>query len=253
MDDKKRLRILLVQIRKDEYMIPAERQGFVKYSGLKEHQFTTLDVFRNPDFPVKIIDDFDMLMIGGLSDDQSDSLELPESFSPFLGNLNNLMLRAINRKVPSLLSCGGFMLASMLLGARVVIDPDQAELEVVDISLTSFAKKDPLFRGFPSIFKAVSGHIKSTIDLPDNCIHLAFSERCQIHGFKVSGSPFYAFQFHPEINCEDLKARVRAYKDKYFQSENAYFDFISMSYDTTITNSIMKRFVELFEIDISSQ
>jgi len=239
------LKILLVQIRKDRSMTEAERSEFILFSGLHESQFLTLDVFRNPDFTVDLLEQVDALMIGGLSDDDNDQIALPDSFTPFITNLNNLMSRAIELKIPSLLSCGGFMLASMLLGAKVVVDPTQKELDVVDIYLTDEAETDKLFRDFPGNFKAVSGHIKSSIDLPESCIHLAYSTRCQVHGFRVKDAPFYAFQFHPEVTCQDLKARVVAYKDKYFESEKAYQDFINKNCDTSVANSIVRRFVEM--------
>jgi len=239
------LKILLVQIRLDQSVLPAERQEFVHFSGLNEEQIITLDVFQTPNFKPDILDGYDALMIGGLSDDLSDQIELPASFDPFLENLNGLMLRAIDHKIPSLLSCGGFMLASLLLGARVVIDPEQFEVGIFQISLTKEGQEDPLFKDFPGQFDAVSGHHKSTIDLPSNCIRLAFSERCGVHGFKIAEVPFYAFQFHPEISCPNLKARLEAYKDKYFDTEEEYLAFIHMTHSTEVANSIITRFVRL--------
>ncbi len=239
------LSILLVQIRRDTHMLPAERHEFVKLSQLQEDQITSLDVFRHPDFAPDLVDQYDALMIGGLSDDDCEKIALPDFFDPFIDSLMALMQRAIDRRIPSLLSCGGFMLASELVGARVVIDPDQAELGMYDITLTPAALQDPLFVGFPSSFHAVSGHIKSTVDLPEACIRLAYSERCHVHGFKVAYAPFYAFQFHPEISCENLVARVSAYKEKYFDTEAAYLEFIQMSASTEVANSMVSRFVEL--------
>ncbi len=241
------LKILLVQIRSDQSLLPAERKEFVHFSGLVEEQITTLDVFRAPDFQPGIIDGYDALMMGGLSDDSSDEVELPDIFHPFIENLNGLMLRAIERKIPSLLSCGGFMLASMLLGADVVIDPEQYEVGIYEISLTEAALQDPLFKGFPSHFNAVSGHHKSTVDLPSDCIRLAYSKRCPVHGFRLKETPFYAFQFHPEITCANLQARLEAYKEKYFNTEEEYQAFIHLRHNTEVANSIINRFVQLVE------
>ncbi|NND06603.1 MAG: type 1 glutamine amidotransferase [Saprospiraceae bacterium] len=239
------LKILLVQIRKDESLLAAERREFVEFSGLDDLQFITWDVFREPDFVVDVLQNYDAIMMGGLSDDESDTVTLPSTFDPFVDNLHQVMLHAIEYNIPSLLSCGGFMLASQWLGAEVIIDPDQAELGMYSINLTQDGQEDMLFQTFPPSFKAVSGHIKSTIKLPPSCLRLAYSERCQVHGFKVKTAPFYAFQFHPEITCKDLLERVEAYKDKYFDSEKAYQKFIRMSGNTAIANSIVTRFVEL--------
>lgn len=239
------IQILLIQIRLELSMIGPERNSFIELSPLSQDQWHTLDVFRNPDFDPSILDKYDAFMIGGLSDDHSDSIQLPENFSPWIDNLYNLMAYAIKIKKPGMLSCGGFMLASEMLGSEIVIDPAQQELGVYSLSLTSYALKDPLFKGFPTSFKAVSGHIKTTNTLPQNCYLLASSERCAIHGFKVKKAPFYAFQFHPEIKCEDLKIRVELYKEKYFDSEVTYQKFIALMANTEIANSLVSRFIRL--------
>jgi len=245
MTDLNSLKILLVQIRQDASLLAAERREFVEFSGLTDDQFRTLDVFREPDFAADLLDGYDALLIGGLSDDDGEQITLPKFFDPFIHNLYALMQYAIDHKVPALLSCGGFMLASEWLGAEVVIDPMQAELGMYTICLTAQAHEDMLFKNFPAAFKAVSGHIKSTLNLPAGCLHLAYSKRCQVHGFKVVAAPFYAFQFHPEITCEDLLERVEAYKDKYFDSEEAYQKFIMMTGSTDTANRILTRFIQL--------
>lgn len=226
-------------------MIAPERAGFVGLSGLEERQFTTLDVFRQPQFSPSMLDDYDALLIGGLSDDPSDSVELPRGRFPFIDNLQAMIRYAIQVKKPSLLSCGGFMVASEVLGASIIIDPGRAELGVYSIHLTEAARRDSLFIGFPPSFKAVSGHIKSTFDTPPGCLLLASSERCPVHAFKAKKAPFYAFQFHPEIRCEQLQARVVRYRDKYFKSNTEYERFIALMDDTSWANRIVRRFVDL--------
>ncbi|MBT8220991.1 MAG: hypothetical protein KJP00_14270 [Bacteroidia bacterium] len=252
MNPTKDLKILLIQLRLDESMIPIERAGFVASSGLAERHWETLDVFRNPDFQPAVLDNYDAFVIGGLSDDPSDTTEMPPFFEPWLQNLFRLMQYGIEIKKPGLLSCGGFMLASHMLGAEIVIDPDQRELGIYTLTLSDIAKNDILFKTLPNEFKAVSGHIKSTNTLPSNCELLVSSERCPIHGFKVKNAPFYAFQFHPEIQCKDLEIRVTLYKEKYFETEEAYLEFIANMADTSIANSIVVRFLTLVEHHKSS-
>ncbi len=245
MGDKRLLSILLIQIRRDRTQLAAERRGFVEHSGLEDHHFTTLDVFRQPDFAPSIIEDYDAIMVGGLSDDASDAIALPSFFDPFIDNLYQLLDHTLAVQKPALLSCGGFMLASMMMGGEVVIDPSLAELGVYKLCLTKTGTKDPLFRDFPESFQAVSGHIKSTRRLPHQCQRLLYSERCPIHGFRVKGTPFYAFQFHPEIKCSELQARVSGYRDKYFDSEEAYLRFLELDADTSFAHRIVTNFVEL--------
>lgn len=241
----RKIQILLIQMRKDLSALAPERRSFVSLSGLDERQFTTLDVFRRPDFSPRIIDPYDAIIIGGLSDDPSDSVEMPPSVFPFIENLQALMLYAIQIRKPSLLSCGGFMIASVALGSSITLDPAFAELGVYDIELTEQARRDPLFRGFPPRFKAVSGHQKSTVGVPAGCELLAYTQGCPVHAFKAGSAPFYAFQFHPEIRCEELQARVEVYKEKYFVTEEDYRRFLGLMADTSDANRIVARFLEL--------
>ena len=190
------LRLLLIQLRKDPGMLPAERRGFVELSGLEPRQLETLDVYRRPQFAPEIIDPYDAVIIGGLSDDPSDSVAMTQEQFPFIDSLRALIRYAVRQKKPGLLSCGGFMIASVELGAEVVIDPERAELGIVTIELTDSGKADPLFAGFPD-------------------------------------------------RCEELKARVERYKNKYFKAEKAYRDFLALMEDTSVANSIVRRFVEL--------
>ncbi len=245
MKSKAEVRILLIQIRRDPSMVLIERQSFTSLSDLKEDQWTTLDVYRVPHFKPTILDQYDAFMIGGLSDDPSDTIEYPSHFTPWIENLHQLMKYAIEVKKPGMLSCGGFMLASRMLGAEIVTDEKQRELGFYTLTLTPSAKSDLLFKNFPAKFSAVSGHIKSTNSLPNNCLLLVSSERCRIHGFKVKEAPFYAFQFHPEMKAQELKARVELYKDKYFRSQEDFIKFISLDSDTTVANSMVSRFIQM--------
>lgn len=249
---ERNIKILLIQIRKNQRMLAPERQSFVSLSGLEEEHFTTFDIFRQPDFSPRVIDPYDAIIIGGLSDDPSDTVEMPPSVFPFIESLQALMLYAIQVRKPSLLSCGGFMIASVALGSAITLDPTLAELGVYDIHLTESAHLDPLFLEFPPHFKAVSGHKKSTLKVPAGCELLAFTENCPIHAFKAKKAPFYAFQFHPEIRCEELQARVELYKDKYFESDEAYQAFLQLMADTSDANRIIRRFVELVKKHVSS-
>ena len=239
------LKILLVQMRKDPAVLPAERSDFVSSSGLADHQFKSLDVFREASFSPEILDEYDALFIGGISDDRSDSLKLAVSDFPFIPSLKRLIQYAADQSFPSLLSCGGFMIASSVLGGKIEIRPEYQELGFHTMYLSEDAKKDPLFTDFPIHFPAVSGHIKSTTQLPPESELLVFSERCPIHAFKLKHAPFYAFQFHPEISYDSLYARIARYKEKYFTDEGSYQQMFADRVSTEVANNIVRRFVEL--------
>ena len=102
--EERNIKILLIQIRKEQSMLAPERRSFVSLSGLGDKHFTTFDVFRQPVFSPQVIDPYDAIIIGGLSDDPSDTVEMPPQVFPFIESLQALMLYAIQVKKPSLLS-----------------------------------------------------------------------------------------------------------------------------------------------------
>ena len=62
------LKVLYMQIREDEETRLEEFLSFVKYSNLKQENFTILNVFDTPKFETSIIDGHHALFVGGSSD-----------------------------------------------------------------------------------------------------------------------------------------------------------------------------------------
>ncbi len=238
------LRLLLLQTRVNPVMIGIERENFLQFLRISSDQLDTLDLYRTPRFDPAIIDQYDGFFMGGLSDDPSNSAVIDEEIFPFLQGLGDLLNRAEEKNIPGLLSCGGFMLGSHLLGAKVILDPEQFEMGVYDIFLTTEGQSDPLMRSLPNPFKMISGHRKSLEALPPGCILLGRSSRCGVHIFKRQKSRIYAFQGHPEITCAQLKSRVEPYKDKYFEDREAFERVINMNEDTSAANGLLQRFID---------
>ena len=243
-------KFLLVHMRKDPEVCLPEYAQFIKHTGLPEHQLDAVNLYATPNWDVSKLKEYRAFLVGGLSDDPSDRIEVTVEIYPFIETLRALLNEAIRIKVPGMLSCGGFMLASELLGGRLTLDEEYREMGIVTVSKTENASSDPLLGPMPGSFAIVSGHLKSTIALPSDATLLLSSGNCPIHAFKLNDSPIYAFQGHPEMTKAELKIRVLPYKEKYFKSEKDYLDFISSEGDTSAINGVLKRFVELVNVGV---
>ncbi len=239
------IRILLIQIRKDKNACVSEYETFLEHLGIRSSQLDSKNLYYEYQFGPNILDEYDAFLVGGFSDDPLHYLGVEREIYPFIDTLQGVLDHSIRQKIPGLLSCGGFMFASVLLGGTLKLDPNRREMDLVDIAINEELREDPLLSDLPDKFAIVSGHLKSTTRLPSNSILLASSERCPIHAFKVKDAPFYAFQGHPEITAASIKERVAPYKDKYFTSEDEYLNMIHSTKDTEAANSILSKFVTL--------
>ena len=222
-----------------------EYRNFLNHLQVDQSLLDSVNLFDQPNWDAAQLKGYSGFLIGGLSDDPADSIELEEEHYPFLHAFDQILQTAIKFQIPGLLSCGGFMIATVLLGGEIALNKDLEEMDIVDVNLQSEVTDDPLLEHTPTQLGMVSCHLKSTTRLPDGCTLLGSSDRCQNHIFKIDGSPIYAFQGHPEITTEELKERVIPYKTKYFDNDADYECFIGKNADTTSANRILKSFTNL--------
>lgn len=229
-----------MQVREDVVTLAEERAEFVRFSGLSDAQFTTLNVFATPTFDPSIVDGYDALFVGGSSD--ASVLE-PDTY-PFVQSTEWLMHFVVEKRIPTFASCYGFQAAVVALGGTVLHDRPSMEMGTYPIILTDAARHDPLFRDMPNPFMAVSGHQLRASALPPGTTHLAGSEKCPYHAFKLDDAPFWAFQFHPEVDRTDLVARITRYQERYLDSSDVLVQIVETAEDTPYANSLLGAFVE---------
>jgi len=234
------LKILLLQIRNDEVTRQEELAEFVRYSGLAPEQFTVLDVFVEPDFPTTCVEGYDALFVGGSSDA---SVLKPDQY-PFVAAAKRLLVYCLGQEIPVFASCFGFQVVVDALGGEVILDREQMEIGSFPINLTDAAREDILLHDTPNPFWAVCGHQERAASLPAGAILLASSELCPYHAFKMVGKPFYAFQFHPEVDKADLAARITRYKDRYLNDEEMLQNILADIQETPESNALIKKFVD---------
>ena len=241
MKQRDQWRFLLLQIRDDDLTANEELQGFIDFGATQPDQFSTLNVFVEPDFDADDFLDYDALFIGGSSDA---SVREPEKY-PFIAPCCELVRAYYEMKKPVFAPCFGFQLAVLELGGEIILDADNMEMGVYPIHITNEASDDPLLHDLPPMFHAVSGHKERASKLPDNAVRLAFSELCPEHIFKFPDRPFYAFQFHPEVDGDILVARYTRYASRY-ADDPAIHDFVrhTKQISTDISTSLVARFID---------
>jgi GMP synthase (glutamine-hydrolysing) len=233
------LRLLLLQIRDEPAVRQEEHTSFARYSGLAPEQIEVLNVFDTPDFPPGVIDGFDALLVGGGS--EASVLE-PEKY-PFLRPAMALLLHCIDQEVPVFASCFGFQLAVIALGGRLIRDRAGFEMGSIPIRLSEQAQSDPLFQDTTDGFLAVAVHKERALEPPPGTRMLAFTNAC-CHAFRVEGKPFWAFQFHPEVDRQVLIDRLTVFRDQYTEGVEHLEGVLSTAQETPESNLLPRKFVE---------
>jgi len=234
-----RLRILLLQIRDEAQTRREELDSFARFSGLHPEQFGILNLFDTPAFDPSRVLDFDALYVGGSS--EASVLE-PERY-PFVGPAQALLRFCIARGVPVFASCFGHQLAVMALGGRILRDARDFEMGTLPITLTEAAQQDPVYRGTPDPFMAVSVHRERATELPPGCELLAWSPAC-IHSFRVTGAPFWTTQFHPEVDKQVLIDRLTLFRAKYTDGDGHLQRVLERAVETPDSNNLLRNFVD---------
>jgi GMP synthase (glutamine-hydrolysing) len=237
---KEQLNILLLQIREDVETIDEEIDNFAKFGKLHRSQIIPLNAFQRPDFTLEELPPFDALFVGGSSD--ASVLE-PERF-PFVLACQGLIRHCYDKGIPTFASCFGFQLAVVELGGEVILDKENMEMGIISVTLTDKAIDDPLLKGLPETFYAVSGHKERASRLPRECVNLGQSERCPFHLFTIENKPFYGFQFHPEVDKHTLRTRLTRYAHHYVEDEETVRAILQEArQETPISNQLVERFI----------
>jgi GMP synthase (glutamine-hydrolysing) len=233
------LHVLLLQIRREERVRREEHESFSAYTGLALDQIEILDVFDRPTFPPDVADDYDALFIGGAS--EASVLE-PDRYA-FVGPAIELLLHCIERGHPVFASCFGFQLSVLALGGDIIRDERDFEMGTLPIRLCEASRRDPLFRDVPDGFPAVAVHKERARSTPSGCETLAFTDCC-CHAFRVTGKPFWAFQFHPEVDRKRLVERLTVFKEQYTEGDDHLDEVLSSACETPESNALPRKFVE---------
>ena len=237
--NKSQLKLLLLQIRESPIVQKEELESFTRYCRLQPGQIDVHNVFDHPFFQPDIASGYDALLIGGASDA---NVLFPDKY-PFVESAQALILQCIIDRLPVFASCFGYQLAVLALGGEIIHDDQQYEMGTIPIALTSEARMDPLMASTPDGFMAVSVHKQKAIQPPPGTTPLACTPICN-HAFKVIDAPFWAFQFHPEVDRQIFIERLSFYKAHYTDGDDHLESVLATAQETPDSNALCHHFIQ---------
>ena len=72
---------------------------------------------------------------------------------------------------------------------------------------------------------------------------LAYTDAC-CHAFRVTQSPFWAFQFHPEVDRATLVERLTVFKETYTDGDDHLQRVLDAAHETPESNRLVTKFVD---------
>lgn len=143
---------------------------------------------------------------------------------PWIRDGLTALQEVVASRVPAWASCFGFQGLALALGGEVVNDEARTELGATLLTLTPEGRADPLLRGLPDTFWAQEGHHDHVTRLPPGVTRLVTGDVSAEQAFRVDGAPFWASQFHPELDPSTTVQRFLHYLELYFTGSRAEAD-----------------------------
>lgn len=207
---------LLIQFRSKWELVESERTSFQKNAGAHYAPFSfisALDEKINWSEPEKVLDGHTVVVLGGSGEFDFDggrafddiqrkvSHEMLDRMRPFLQYL-------FDYNIPTIGICFGHQMIGAFKGVSVVHDSAQKKVGTYDVSIISEHRQDPIFKHVPNTFSAQYGHKDSLSALPEGATLIVNGTDCKFSGLKYS-DVIYTFQFHPEMDAEDVALRLK--------------------------------------------
>ena len=240
-DSQNNHRFLLLQVRNpDDPMCSQEVRCFARALGCSVDQIRPFDLLHH--FPsLDELDQGDMILIGG-----SGHYGAVQD-APWLDRALEGLRQLHSLSKPMFASCWGFQAMSRALGGTVRKDVGHAELGTHKLFLTPEGERDPLFGPLGHTFYGQMGHEDRVVQLPADVVLLASTPLVEYQAYRLGDKPMYCTQFHPELNRENLVRRVEAYPEYVESVSGMTMDsFVSSCRDTPETETLLKRFIDLF-------
>ena len=126
-----------------------------------------------------------------------------EAEYPWLAEEKQAVGEAVRAGIPYFGVCLGSQLLAAALGARVYRGPEP-ELGVSPVFLSDAAKRDPVFRGFPSNLEVFEWH-SDTFELPEGAVRLARSPRYENQALRYGRVAYAIDRKSTRLNSSHLK------------------------------------------------
>jgi len=155
-----------------------------------------------------------------------------EANYPFLKDETVFIKRIVQNEIPFFGICLGAQLLAKAFGADVYRGRVN-ERGWTKVSLTDDGVKDPLFLGVPRELTVFESH-HDTFDIPRGGTRLATGTEILNQAFRM-GRNAYAFQFHPEMDMENLSDWF-SNRPQLLQGHSARLSAIEPGYSSAMNN-----------------
>jgi len=221
---------LLLATRDHDTAAAAEYRSVLRHTGLAPDQLHHRRVESTPLGPVEL-GDYAGILLGGSSFNISDAQKTVTQ-QRVEAELAAVVDRVVDVDFPFLGMCYGVGTVTAHLGG--VVDRTYAEaVGAIPVTLTPAGVDDPLMDGVGPLFHAFVGHKEACNGTPPGAELLATGEDCPVQMYRV-GSNVYVTQFHPELDADDLAARMRIYQHAGYFDPAELDDLITMAYDSPV-------------------
>jgi len=231
-------RFLLLQVRNpDDPMRRHEVQCFSRALGVHQEQIQVFDLLSGCPTPSDL-ETIDVVLLGGSGHYSATSDDA------WIRNALAAMVELYELRQPTFASCWGFQAMARALGGRVEKDLSRAEVGTHRLRLTEAGRDDPIFAPLGETFYGQMGHEDLVVELPPNAVLLASSDKVANQAYRLQDAPIYCTQFHPELNCDDLRRRIEIYPEYIERIAGLTVDrFDELIQETPETERLLGRFV----------
>lgn len=242
------LPFLLLATRDHNDAAAAEYRSVLRHTGLEPDQLEHLRVESQP-LPALDLRTYSGVLLGGSSFNISDS-QKTDLQQRVEADLAVLVEEIVDTDYPFLGMCYGVGTVTTHLGGTV----DRTHSEPVGAALvakTEAGRHDPLLAGIDDAFSAFVGHKEAANGAPPGVTLLATGEDCPVQMYRV-GANVYVTQFHPELDADDLAARMRIYQHAGYFDPSELDDLVAMAYASAVNGQqhlVLRNFVQRYARD----
>lgn len=236
---------LLLATRDHDQAAAAEYQSVLRHAGLApEH----LEHRRVESAPLGEINfsDYSGIILGGSGFNISDEIK-SETQQRVEAELAAVVDRVVDTDFPFLGMCYGVGTVTTHLGGTVDRTYTEA-VGAIPVSLTAAGREDPLLDGVSPVFHAFVGHKEACNGTPPGVELLATGVDCPVQMYRV-GDHVYVTQFHPELDADDLAARMRIYQHAGYFAPSELDELIAMAQSSAVNGEqhlVLANFVRHF-------
>ncbi len=152
-----------------------------------------------------------------------------------VSNQIELAKRLFEIGIPSWGSCWGVQIAVVAAGGEVIENPKGREMGFArKIGLTPEAYNHPMYEGKPRLFEAFISHDDMISKIPEGATLLASNDFTYVQAMEVKhkNGTFWATQYHPEYNLNEMASLMIAREEKlteigYFRGHEDFVNYVS--------------------------